>query len=362
MSNFDVTSRSILLVKHGSHAYGTSTPTSDLDVKGVCIPPVEYYLGFAHAFEQQEELASKGFPQDKVVYSIEKFMRLAADCNPNIIEVLHVAEEDVLRIDYFGKKLRQNAHLFLSKKAKHTFSGYAHAQLKRIQTHKGWLMKQDKYECPKPTREEFDLPPLGDGHKSQIEMAFAEVQSKLDSWNIDMRGLDEADKIHLQGRMADLFAAMNMDREGQWNLAAKAVFTSEENLIHRLQRERHYANVVSDWEKYHIWKRTRNVARAELEAKYGYDTKHGGHLIRLMRMCKEILEGKGVIVKRPDAKEILEIRNGSWDYDRLIDEANRLEAECNELYKTSQLPHKPDINKLNELCVDIVHEYHRLHQ
>ncbi len=119
---------------------------------------------------------------------------------------------------------------------------------------------------------------------------------------------------------------------------------------------------MSDWEKYHIWKRTRNAARAELEAKYGYDTKHGGHLIRLMRMCKEILEGNGVLVKRPDAQEILEIRNGAWSYERLIEEANRLERECDELYKTSSLPHKPDIHKLNDLCVEIVHEYHRLHR
>lgn len=362
MSSFSVESRTIYLVKHGSHAYGTNTPTSDLDVKGICIPPADYYLGFAFNFEQQEELAAKGHPQDKVIYSIEKFMRLAADCNPNIIEVLHVAEEDILRIDYFGKKLRENAHLFISKKAKHTFSGYAHAQLKRIQTHKGWLLQQEKYERPKPTREEFDLPPLGDGHKAQIEMAFAEVQSRLDSWNIDMRGFDEADKIHLQGRMADLLSSLNVDREGLWTVAAKASFGADDNLIQRLQKERHYANVVSDWEKYHIWKRTRNAARAELEAKYGYDTKHGGHLIRLMRMCKEILEGKGVLVKRPDAQEILEIRNGAWSYERLIEEANRLERECDELYKTSSLPHKPDIHKLNDLCVEIVHEYHRLHR
>lgn len=37
--------RTILLTKYGSHCYGTNTPTSDLDYKGVCIPPPEYYLG-----------------------------------------------------------------------------------------------------------------------------------------------------------------------------------------------------------------------------------------------------------------------------------------------------------------------------
>ena len=36
----------ILLTKHGSHAYGTNLPTSDLDVKGVAVPPCEYFLGY----------------------------------------------------------------------------------------------------------------------------------------------------------------------------------------------------------------------------------------------------------------------------------------------------------------------------
>ena len=42
----------ILLVTHGSHAYGLNTPTSDLDIKGIAIPPREYFLGFANSFEQ----------------------------------------------------------------------------------------------------------------------------------------------------------------------------------------------------------------------------------------------------------------------------------------------------------------------
>ena len=37
--------RTILLTRTGSHAYGTNTPESDEDYRGVCIPPPEYYLG-----------------------------------------------------------------------------------------------------------------------------------------------------------------------------------------------------------------------------------------------------------------------------------------------------------------------------
>ncbi|MRB43644.1 hypothetical protein GH863_33270, partial [Bacillus thuringiensis] len=37
--------RTILLSPTCNYAYGTDTDTSDKAYKGVCIPPVEYYLG-----------------------------------------------------------------------------------------------------------------------------------------------------------------------------------------------------------------------------------------------------------------------------------------------------------------------------
>ena len=69
--NFDVSKRTVYLCKHGSHAYGLSTPTSDLDIKGVCIAPSETYLGFLGKFEQQEQMVHSGYPEDKVIYCLD---------------------------------------------------------------------------------------------------------------------------------------------------------------------------------------------------------------------------------------------------------------------------------------------------
>lgn len=92
---FNVDNHTIYKCKHGSQAYGTNTSESDLDVKGIAIAPLDYYLGFAKRFEQSEECVSKGGAQDRVIYDIQKFFKLAADCNPNIIEVLFCDEEDI---------------------------------------------------------------------------------------------------------------------------------------------------------------------------------------------------------------------------------------------------------------------------
>ena len=61
-----------------------------------------------------------------------------------------------------------------------------------------------------------------------------------------------------------------------------------------------------------------NVKRPELVEKHGYDTKHAMHLWRLLRMCAEILETGRVLVRRPDADELLAIRDGAWRYDAII--------------------------------------------
>jgi uncharacterized protein len=309
--HFDVSARTILLVRHGSHAYGLNTPESDEDYKGVCVKTKECYFGFTRRFEQHEHMGSKSDGIDSVVYSLDKFATLAADCNPNIIEILHVANEDVLKCDSFGEELRSHRDDFLSKKARWTFSGYAAAQLKRIKTHRAWLLNPPKGA---PSRADF--------------------------------GLSVGDRVS----KSELGAFDSMAADGLDVTLPKAVVTL-------FTREKAYQAANTHFNQYLNWVKTRNPKRAEGEAKWGYDVKHGCHLIRLMRMCKEILATSNVLVKRPDREELLAIRRGERTYDSLIDEAERLEAECDALYETSTLPREPNRAKLDEMIVDMTSRY-----
>ena len=81
MDNF-WNARCILKVVAGSRAYGTNTEDSDYDYRGICIQPKKYLLGL-DKFEQHEEKEP-----DTVIYSLEKFVRLALQNNPNILEIL----------------------------------------------------------------------------------------------------------------------------------------------------------------------------------------------------------------------------------------------------------------------------------
>lgn len=338
----------LLLVNHGSTAYGTSLPTSDLDIKGVAVPPREYFLGFANHFEQAE---SKD--PDMVVYEIRKFFQLAADCNPNIIEVLWVDERDHRVVSKAGRKLLDARALFLSKRAKFTFSGYAIAQLKRINTHRRWLRNPPTSQ---PTRADFGLPERTVISADQLAAAQAAIAKKLDAWQLsDLSGIGPAERIEITNAMAEMLAEMKITADERYSAAARSIGI-DENFIRLLDLERQYKARKTEWDQYQNWKATRNAARSELEEKHGYDTKHAGHLVRLMRMCREILTTGEVVVRRPDRDELLAIRSGAWTYERLIEWAKQQDAELDELYKTSTLRHSPDRKALDRLCIEIVDE------
>ncbi len=341
----------VLLVRHGSHAYGTNTESSDEDFKGVAIPTKEYFFGYTHKFEQAE---LKAPDPDAVIYDIRKFFNLAAGCNPNIIEVLHTDPADHFIVTPLGQKILDNKDAFLSKRIKHTFLGYSVSQLKRIKTHKRWIMNPPS--AP-PTRASLGLPEQTLIPQDQLTAAFAEVQKELDRMQFDfMENLEEATKIEIRTNMATMLAEMKITSDEQFGAAARKIGLSD-NFIEIMQKERQYTSAKREWDQYQNWKQTRNAKRSALEEKYGYDTKHAYHLVRLIRMCREVLMTGKVIVKRPDREELLAIRNGAWTYEELLAFAESEELLLNELYNTSTvLPKVPDQAKLDNLCIELVEE------
>lgn len=380
---FDLRARTILLTIAGSRAYGIHTDASDVDVKGTAIPTAPYFHGFVHAFEQADSAAMLApFTEDLnpaeravaaasklegTVYDLRKFLRLASDNNPNILDVLFSRDDEVRVQTRAGRALRAHRDLFLSARAKHTFSGYAAAQLKRIKGHRKWLLDPPKAA---PTRAAFGLPEHTLLPADQLAAANAAVRKELDSWELDLTGLSDAEIVHLQGRIADTLSQIRVALgfasvdDAKW-LAAARLVGLDDNLVLVMQREREYEAAARHFRQYTDWQNNRNSDRAALEARHGYDTKHAGHLVRLLRMGREILEtGKVHVWRGPgpgspdDAAEIRAIRAGAWDYDALVGWAEQQEAELDVLYKERRyvVPKVPDRAALDALCLELVDE------
>ncbi|MEK6881993.1 MAG: nucleotidyltransferase domain-containing protein [Nanoarchaeota archaeon] len=345
--------RTIFLSKHGSHAYGMNTEFSDLDIRGVAVPPKEYYFGYLKKFEQCESKVEE-LNLDLVVFDITKFIKLCSDGNPNALEILFTDPSDHIIVTKTGQKLLDNKNLFLSKKIKHTLSGYAYAQLQRIIRHKSWLMNPILIE---PTREQFGLvAELSDKDKQKFDIAFAMIKKQIAAWTLDFEPLNESDRIEVENKIAYTLTEMQITSDTQFNAAARTIGFND-NFINLLDKERAHASAKTQWKQYNQWVSSRNPKRAILEEKSGYDTKHASHLVRLLTMCAQVLETGNFQVKRPDAEFLLSIRNGAWSYEQLLEFSETQNKLCEKLYFESNiLPKEPNRKGIEKLCIEVIEE------
>lgn len=94
--------------------------------------------------------------------------------------------------------------------------------------------------------------------------------------------------------------------------------------------------------------------RKQLVDHFGFDCKNSSHLIRLLRMGIEFLQDGELHVFRSDAQELRDIKAGKWSLEQVRDEANMLFTEAKTALAKSTLPEKPDYEKINKLCVQVV--------
>lgn len=130
----------IMIGLGGSHAYGTNNENSDLDLRGCALS------------RKHEILTNVNFEQfvndktDTTIYAFNKLIHLLSNCNPNTIEMLGLRPEHYLYLHPIGQELLDNSGLFLSKKAVHSFGGYANAQLRRLDNKAARLVGQEQRE------------------------------------------------------------------------------------------------------------------------------------------------------------------------------------------------------------------------
>lgn len=124
----------ILLAYRGSISHGMYVPNTDpgsiddKDLLGVCVPDERFYYGLGN-FEQKELF--KGV-WDTVTYEARKFVRLLVGANPNVLNLLWTHPRYFLIREPEGDELITSRDLFVTRKAYHSFTGYAYGQLKKM--------------------------------------------------------------------------------------------------------------------------------------------------------------------------------------------------------------------------------------
>ncbi len=371
----DLSRDTIFVTLAGSHAHGTAHAGSDVDLRGVCVAPFELRVSLFRTFEQFEgaldgplwdtvrarlathPTASRGVAvkTESVVFDVAKLLHLCASANPNALEILFADPGDWLHETPAWRRLHGERHRFLSKKVQQTYLGYAMAQLKKIKTHRSWLLRPPTH---KPTRGEFWLPESGTmsrDDQSRIEQSIAD---KVRSYGIDTLEMPKAARIALHERLrafwCDALAADDDELDDRLRSVAVTALDLPPAVAVSLDAERKYRAAMKHWEAYESWKSERNPARAALEKEHGYDTKHAMHLLRLMQTGLDLLTTGELLVRRANAHELDAVRHGELSFDELLAKAAELEARMNAAARTTSLPEQIDFELVDGLAVELI--------
>lgn len=110
----------------GSQAYGLSREGSDIDRRGVYLPPADLQWSLFGVPEQLENRDS-----EECYWELKKFIVLALKANPNILECLYTPI--VEKTSEVGEELLLKREIFLSKLVFQTYSGYVLSQFKKLE-------------------------------------------------------------------------------------------------------------------------------------------------------------------------------------------------------------------------------------
>jgi len=397
-----------LIVRHlaGSQAYGTSTPTSDTDFRGIFVADKEFIITPFFKVNEVSDVKE----EDTKYYELNNYMQLYLTANPNILESLWVDEGDITFKTEMYDHLRAARSDLLSSKIAFTYTGYAHNQAKRMKNHHGWMDKErtgvrilqeliDQYPCEQMVQWIGDSFPSYimnlvniEAAKGQYIKTIIDFEKFMRNASLQMISTLPLKQYHFVKLVHNYFEHQVLDRDfnilnyrddyqlvpygdnifglvpkegaktinydGSINRIDTSVMTLEEvkeqpKLIVKFNKEE-YEKSSDNRHNYHSWKENRNEARSELEQLNGYDTKHAMHVVRLLRTAEEALTTGEVHVKRPDAAELLAIRNGSWSFDEMMAYWTEKDIYIREvLYKQTDLPRAPDIHKAAKLLIEL---------
>lgn len=394
------------IVKHlaGSQAYGTSTPESDTDYRGIFLANKEYILT---PFFNVKEVSDTS-EEDTKFYEVNQYLSLYTEANPNILESLWVKPEHIVESTEIYDYLRSFNQQLLSSKIAHSYSGYAYNQVKRMSNHHGWLDKERIAE--RKLNEILEEHPV-DEVLSWMYDTFPQYlvdrlnKSNLHPFNatkIDFEKYMRDTSLQLVSTQAlkqyhfvrlvhnystdkvldrdfnllnynsgyelihygeNIFGVIINPNESTVNADGSLRYFNKERTTEELKvrpelivkfNEKEYKENSENRKSYHKWKQNRNAKRAILESHHGYDCKHAMHTIRLLNTAQEALETGIIQVHRPDAAMLMDIRNGKWLYQEVMDYFNeKVDYIRNVAYHKTHLPKRPNIKLATKVLLDI---------
>ena len=307
----------LITITHGSYLYGTNTPSSDLDIKGVYIPSAkDILLGRiqkSRSFHTKEDNRSGlqerngASDRDEEFYSLCKYMSLFQEGQTVSLEIMFATPLLKRGIDYNDNWffLWNNREKMMSRKAD-AFLGYAMKQASK------YGIKGSRVAAIRKIVEILEN--IGDNEKWHEKLE--EHHSLLELFT---KGMEHSsiEVIENNGK-----AIKHLEVCGR-----KAPFT-----IKIIEAYKIYKKVLDEYGKRAL----------QAEKQEGIDWKALSHAVRVGTQSIEYLSTGFVTFPRPDRQHLLDIKMGNIVYQEVAEEIEQLLEQVKEAANNSILPPEPN--------------------
>ena len=387
----DIEERGLLLYRYvrGSQAYGTNTTESDQDEGGIFIAPQEWVdgLGFDYAEEVSDD------KHDTVWWELGKFMRLLCTSNPTVLEALFVPDDKVLYEHPIMTEIKKDRDKFITKACFKPFGGYATSQIAKAQG-QNKKIHWDIQEMTRKTPLDFCYTFKNQGSQNiqdwlaergldQKYCGLVNIPNMKDTYgvyydfaafyhfeNIDINhpnvvgffGQSEFDSIKKRIENKEFYGyAGIVHPDGKSNeVRFSSIPKGEEPICFLTYNQNGYESHCRKYKEYIEWKENRNKARyennlegLEKDKEKFYDSKNMMHCFRLLSMCIEVAEGKGILIDRThiDRDFLMDVRNRKYTYDELMSKLLELKARMDAAIEASTIRENIDVEYVNGILL-----------
>ncbi|MDF2577545.1 MAG: hypothetical protein K0S74_1029 [Chlamydiales bacterium] len=316
----------IFKTQFGSHLYGTSTPYSDFDIKGIYLPQTREILlqriQPLIAIEARKRIPGEKntpFDIDHELYSLEKFLSLLAEGQTVALDMLFAPKEALLSpIHPIWEEIKILAPQIFTKKSI-SFVRYCKQQANR------YGMKGLRIAAVKRALEVL----------KSLEKYYGSSSALIAGIN-ELKHLGEGCKFISIGdsiTLANGEKAMYLEVCGR-KAILNAPIKSAIGMVQKIMDE--YA--------------TRTLAA---EKNLGADWKALSHAVRIGYQGIEFLKNGHITFPRPEAKHLIAIKEGKVPLEKVEEEIEELFIEVEAAAKHSRLPEEFDQNIIDNFIEKI---------
>ena len=385
--------------------YHLNTETSDEDFGGVFICPPELLLGLRSEYPEQVSDEKN----DVVFYEFGRWIELLLKSNPTALESLFAPEDCIVgKVHPMVQYIIDHKWDFVSKECFKTFYGYAVSQIGKARglnkkivnpvterkdildfcyTFNGQGSQPIKEYLKEHNLDQrycglVNIPNMKDTYGVYYDFAayfkFEEYDKNKEFWEQFFN--HETFQDWCYDRRYSVYNDSFMDYEycmKTYSRIAKFEFFHYKGIVEPDQIDKSndvrlssipkgetpicfmtynkdgYASHCRDYKEYKEWEAKRNPVRYESNLGHNYDAKNVMHCMRLVRMAKELAQGKGFnVVRTWDRDYLLDIRNHKFEYEEVMEQLEKEKAEMEEAIKVCTLPDYVDVEKVNNLLIE----------